>query len=160
MAKRAHGEGSVRQRPDGRWEARLSYIDPSTGRRRSASFYGDTAETARAQLDKARDRVKVEAPVQDSTIRLSDWIEHWETTSLEASARKESTKQQYRSLARKHLTPAPFGAIPLDRLRKSHIDGLLVNLRHRGMSDSSVRVIYTVLRSILEDARRDDLVAQ
>jgi hypothetical protein len=80
MGKRASGEGNVRQRADGRWEARLSYVDPVTGRRRSASFYGATAEAVRAKLDKARDRVKVEAPVQDSTVRLSDWVEHWSTT--------------------------------------------------------------------------------
>jgi hypothetical protein len=66
MAKRAPGEGSIRQRPNGTWEARLSYVDPLTGRRRSASFYGPTAEAARADLDAARGRVATAAPVLDS----------------------------------------------------------------------------------------------
>src|SRR5271167_553862 len=97
--QRSRGEGTVRQRADGRWESRLSYIDPASGRRRSASFYGTSAEIVRAKLDEARGRVKVEAPVQDSTTQLSDWIEHWSSTSLEASPRSESTKAQYRSIA-------------------------------------------------------------
>ena len=71
MSKRASGEGNVRQRGDGRWEARLSYVDPVTGRRRSTSFYGPTAEAVRDKLDEARDCIKVEAPVRDSTLRLS-----------------------------------------------------------------------------------------
>jgi integrase len=159
MARRASGEGSVRQRADGRWEARLSYLDPATGRRRSASFYGPTAEAVRDKLDEARDRIKVEAPVRDSTLRLSQWIEHWSATSLEASSRKPSTKQLYRLLARKHLCPAPLGTAPLDRLRKSDIDGLLVKLRRGGLSDSTVRQVYTILRQVLDDARLDGLIA-
>jgi hypothetical protein len=71
-------------------------------------------------------------PVRDSSQRLADWIEHWSATTLEAPSRKESTKVLYRGLARKHLSANPFGAILLDKLRKSHIDGLLVALRNRG----------------------------
>jgi integrase len=158
MAKRAAGEGSVRQRPNGLWEARLSYLDPD-GRRRSVSFYGPTAEAARDQLAEARDRIKADAPVKDSTLRLADWILRWSDTALEASPRKESTKTLYRTLARKHLSPAPLGTTPLDRLRKSHIDGLIVALRKRGLSDSTVRTTYTVLRAILDDAKLDGLIA-
>jgi integrase len=159
MSKRASGEGNVRKRADGRWEARLCYVDPVTGQRRSASFYGATAEAVRDKLDKARCRVKVEAPVQDSTIKLARWIDHWVETTLEASPRKATTKELYKTLARKHLTPAPLGATPLGKLRKSHIDGLLVKLRTAGLSDSTVRQVYTVLRAILEDAKLDGLIA-
>ncbi|OMB93578.1 tyrosine-type recombinase/integrase [Mycobacterium colombiense] len=160
MAKRADGEGNVRQRADGRWESRLSYIDPVTGLRRSASFYGATAEAVRIKLEKARDRVKVEAPVQDSNTRLAEWIDHWADTALEASSRKLSTKSLYKTLARKHLCPAPLGITPLGRLRKSHIDGLLVRLRSQGLSDSTVRQVYTVLRTVLHDAKLDGLIAE
>jgi integrase len=150
----------VRQRPNGLWEARLSYVDPASGRRRSASFYAATAEAARDKLDEARDRIKADAPVKDSTLRLAGWIERWSATSLEASPRKQSTKALYRTLARKHLSPAPLGATPLDKLRKTHIDGLVVALRQRGLSDSSVRQVYTVLRAALEDAQLDGLIAR
>jgi integrase len=159
MAKRAIGEGSVRQRPNGLWEARLSYIDPQSGRRQSVSLYAATAEEVRDKLDEARDRIKTDVPVRDSSQQLADWITHWSATALEASPRKESTKTLYRNLARKHLSPAPFGATPLDKLRKSHVDGLVVALRRRGLSDSTVRQVYTVLRAILDDAKIDGLIA-
>jgi integrase len=140
MSKRASGEGSVRQRPNGTWEARISYADPVTGQQRSQSIYAATAELVRDKLDEARDRIKEQAPVRDSTLHLSDWLSHWFETSLEASSRKQSTKALYRNLARRHLAPAPLGTTRLDKLRKTHIDGLIVKLRKQGLSDSTVRL--------------------
>jgi hypothetical protein len=129
MGKRASGEGSIRQPPNGTWEARISYVDPASGERRSQSLYAPTAEAVRSKLNAAHERIKANAPVRDSSQRLADWVEHWSATSLEASSRKQSTKALYRNFARKHLSPAPFGATPVDKLRKTHIDGLVVVLR-------------------------------
>jgi site-specific recombinase XerC len=64
----------------------------------------------------------------------------------------------YATIARAHLTPAPFGALTLDRLRPSDIEALLVAKREAGLSDSTVRLIYTVCRTMLEIAARDSLV--
>ncbi len=113
----------------------------------------------RDKLDEAADRIKAAAPVKDSPRRLADWIEHWTETSLEASSRKQSTKALYGTLARKHLSSGAIGATRLDRLRKSDIEGLIVALRAQGLSDSTVRQVYTVLRAVLEDARLDGLIA-
>jgi integrase len=160
MAKRASGEGSVRRRANGTWEARLSYVDPLSGRRRSVSFYAASAEAVRDKLDAARERIKAEAPVRDSATQLADWIEHWSATALEASSRKESTKALYRNLARKHLSPAPLGTIRLDALRKTHIDALIVKLRKQRLSGSTIRQVYTVVRAALDDAVLDGLIAR
>jgi integrase len=160
MAKRRSGEGSIRQRPNGTWEARLSYPHPETGVLQSVSLYGKTAEDVRDKLDEARDRIKAEAPVRDSSQRLSDWLTHWYNTALEASSRKQPTKALYRTLATKHLSPAPLGTTSLDRLRKTHVDALVVRLRKRGLSDSTVRQVYTVLRAALDDAVLDGLMAR
>jgi integrase len=59
MAKRAaNGRGAVRQRADGRWEARLSYVDSATGQRKRVSVYGATQKLALAELDKVQDRLE------------------------------------------------------------------------------------------------------
>jgi integrase len=76
MSKRAKGEGSVRQRTDGKgWEARLTYDDAISGEVKTTSFYGPTAAAVRAKLDTARDRIKAQLPAKDSALRLCDWIE-------------------------------------------------------------------------------------
>lgn len=72
MTKRGSGEESIRQRPNGTWEARISYVDPATRQRRSHSVYAATAELARDKLDEARDRIKEQAPVRDSTQTVAD----------------------------------------------------------------------------------------
>jgi len=175
MSKRASGEGSIRQRANGTWEARISYIDPMSGRRRSQSLYGPTAEDVHDKLDEARDRIKEQAPVQDSSQTIGDWLAHWRATTLAASGRKSSTRALYANLSRKHLEPAPFGAIRLDKLRPSHIDVLVLAMRSatkpgkpnpdadddtepkpvRALSDSTIRQTYTVLRAGLDGAVRD-----
>jgi integrase len=138
----------------------LSYVDPVSGAPRRVSFYAATDAEARDKLNTARDRIEADAPVRDSSQRLADWLTHWSDTSLEASSRKQSTKALYRNLSRKHLSPAPLGTTPLDKLRKTHVDGLVVKLRKQGLSDSTVRQVYTVLRAALHDAVLDGLIAR
>jgi integrase len=177
MSKRANGEGSVARRGDGLWEARLSYTDPQTGQRKRRSFYAKTAGEARARLKGARQRLEAGAPVKDSTATVMSWMARWRQTTLAVSDRKESTRSLYASLARKHLEAAPFGAIRLDRLRPTDIEALILTMRSmmkprpkgpdgkpgdpvRALSDSTIRSTYTVLRSALDAAVRDGLIAR
>jgi site-specific recombinase XerC len=48
--------------------------------------------------------------------------------------------------------------ITLDKLRPSDIEALLTAKRAAGLSDSTVRLIYTVCRAVLDTAVRDQLV--
>ena len=145
MTKRANGEGNVYQRANGTWEARFSCLD-DTGQRRRVSFYGHTAKALRDKMNAARERLDAGAPVKDATRSVGDWLAHWRVTSLAASDRKESMRALYANLSRCHLEPAPFGVIALDRLRPSDIEALVLVLRGRGLSDSTMRQVYTVLR--------------
>lgn len=167
MTKRANGEGTVARRARGGWEAKLTYIDPVTGERRRASFYGPTAKVARKKMNDARDRIAEGAPVRDATRSVGDWLAHWRATTLAASNRKESTQVLYATLCRRHLEAAPFGLIPLDRLRPTDIEALVLGMRaktkadgERALSDSTIRQVYTVLRAGLDGAVRDGLLAR
>src|SRR4029079_19108269 len=66
----------------------------------------------------------------------------------------------YANLCRKHLESAPFGAIPLDRLRPTNIEALVLSMRAKTLSDSPIRQVYTVLRAGLDGAVRDGLLAR
>jgi integrase len=126
---------------------------------RTTSFYAPTATVVRVKLDKARERVKAQLPAKDSALRVSDWIEQWWETGLAASDRAGSTKENYQDLSRKHICDNLIGHVPLDKLRKSHIDGLIVGLKKAGYAESTVRSIYTVLRGALDDAKLNGLIA-
>ena len=73
----------------------------------------------------------------------------------------------YANLSRKHLEPAPFGAIRLDLLKPTNIDALVLAMKAktktdgtRALSDSTLRSTYTVLRAGLDGAVRDGLIAR
>jgi len=72
--RRGHGEGSVRRRPDGRWEARIRLPDGSR-----ASAYGKTRAEAVRELDRIRRRVALGRPLQtgpvDVCVFLGEWVE-------------------------------------------------------------------------------------
>lgn len=160
MAKRANGEGTVRQRSNGTWEARLTYIDPQTGRQERRSFYGKTAREVRSKMKAARERIEAGAPVVDDKQTIAMWMKHWRETTLAASSLAESTKTQYGHLSRSYLETEPFGSITLDRLKPSDVDALILAMRGKKLADSTIRSTFTVLRKAVADAVRDGLLAR
>ncbi len=177
MAKNANGEGSIyRWNKNGKaagYKGAVSYKDENGNTKRYVA-YGGTRKDVRDKLDKARERLNAGAPVQDAKQTVGDWLAHWRATGLAASDRKESTRALYANLSRKHLETPPFGAIPLDRMKPTHIDALLLAMRAktkkrsddedaevvRALSDSTIRSTYTVLRAGLDGAVRDGLIAR
>lgn len=176
MSKNANGEGSIYAwRKNGKasgYKGAISYQDENGVTKRYVA-YGRTRKDVRDKLDKARERLNAGAPVRDAKQSVGDWLTHWRATTLAISDRKESTKTLYANLSRKHLEPAPFGAVRLDRLKPSNIDALLLAMRRktkpakdedadpvRALSDSTIRQTYTVLRAALDGAVRDGLIAR
>lgn len=158
MSKRANGEGNIRQRQNGRWEGRVSYVDPVTDERRSVSVYGATAKECRGELKKLRERLEKGEPAKDSPDTVGSWLKRWRETSLAASDRKPTTKALYGSLSRKHLEGGAIAAKRMDKLKPTDVEALIVELRDKGLSDSSVRSTYVVLRQALDVAVRDSLL--
>ncbi|MGV9673553.1 tyrosine-type recombinase/integrase [Gordonia sp. NPDC003504] len=158
MSKRSNGEGTVRQRPDGRWEGRLSYIDPVTETRKRVSVYAATATACRSKLKDVVDRIEDGQPAKDAALTLGQWLKTWRTTALEASDRRATTKALYSSMSRTHLEGSPIGRKRLDKLKPSDVEAMVVNLRKDGLSESTVRQVYTVLRAALDIAVRDGLL--
>lgn len=160
MARRSNGEGSFYRRPDGRWQGRISYLNETTGKRERVAVYGKTKNEARDKLKAARDRLDAGKPPKDASVTVAEWMAHWRSTSLEASDRKPTTKELYAGLSVKHLEAGALGAVTLKRLRATHVEALVVELRERGLSESSVTSIYTVFRGALDVAVRDGHLAR
>lgn len=158
MAKRANGEGSVFRRSDGRWSGEVSYRD-EYGTMKRRTVYGRTQTEVRSKMKVLRERLDAGAPVKDTTMSLSAWLEDWSTKALPASDRKQATIDLYATIARKHLVPA-LGTRPLDRIRPSDVEALIVSKRRAGLAPSTVRTIYTVLRAALDIAVRDGLLGR
>jgi len=98
-------------------------------------------------------------PVQRKDGRWQATVEaftlEWIDSALAASDRKETTKVMYSGMARKHIVGSKLGALLLDKLRPMHVEAWIVGLRAKGLSDSTVRSAYTILRSVLDTAVGD-----
>ncbi|WP_353813862.1 tyrosine-type recombinase/integrase [Agromyces sp. SYSU T00266] len=159
--KQANGAGSVKYRDDkGLWEARFTYADPVTGATKRATCYGKSRREAVAKMRERRERVEAGKPVRDSRETVGVYVERWISTTLEVSDRKPTTKSTYATLARKHLIGGEVGAITLEKLRPTDVEALILSLREVGLSSSTIRQTYTVLRMALDAAERDGLVAR
>src|SRR4051794_33518715 len=156
MAKRGNGEGSIFKRANGRWYSALTYRD-DFGEVQRREVSGRTQAEVRAKLRELRERVETGAPVKDASITVAAWLEDWTTKALPASDRKQATVDLYATIARGHLVPI-LGSLQLDRLRPSDVEALVLAKRRGGLSASSVRTIYTVLRAALDVAVRDGLI--
>src|SRR5699024_10211250 len=88
-----------------------------------------TAAEARAALREALDRLDEDLPLRDSRTTVAVWARRWIETSLEASSRRPSTKELYRGLMRNHVIARNLGRVPLDKLRPSHVDAWILELR-------------------------------
>ena len=79
--RRARGEGSIRQRKDGTWEARfVTGIDPGTGKEIRKSVYAKTQKEVRKKMTEAvaaLDNGTYQAP--DKTT-LGTWLDEWLNT--------------------------------------------------------------------------------
>jgi integrase len=112
------------------------------------------------QLKDARDRLDADSPPTDATRSVGDWLSHWRATTLAASDRKPATRELYAALCRKHLESGAIASLSVARLRPSDIEALLLTLRDKKLSESTIRSVYTVLRLALDGAVRDGLLGR
>jgi hypothetical protein len=133
---------------------------PRTGTWSRAVFYGATKADVKALIKQAQARVDVGAPAKDAKTPLSAVVTAWIASTLEASDLKPSTKVMYATLLLSQVLTDDIASKPLADLKPSHVEQLAVRMRVKGCSPSIVRQTYAVLRSVLETAVRDELLAQ
>lgn len=155
--RRSNGDGGVyRRASDGRWVASVD-LDPDGPTRRRKVLYGATRREVVAKLRDAQQRLADGATVEDSRNLVGPFLTRWSTDGLAAASIKATTRDNYETVTRTHLVPT-LGHLRLDRLAPSDVERLLASKRQQGLSDSTIRLIYTVLRRALDYAVRDGLV--
>jgi len=147
-----------RRASDGKWVGTLDLGRDAQGRRRRHVVYGQLKRAVVAKLEEARSRQAADEPVKDARTTVGAFVDEWTRKALPASGRRATIRANYATIARTHLVPAPFGALPLDKLRPSDVEALLVAKGEAGLSSSAVRGIYVVCRAALNVAVRDGIV--
>ncbi len=141
MTRRSAGEGMIRQRPNGTWEARYVAADGS-----KRSLYGKTkravTDRLREALGDAEHGVRPVSQQLTTAAYLDEWLD-----SLNVRAR---TAESYGHIVRRYLAPA-LGRVPLAKLQPEHVTRMLRDLEKRDppLSPTTVRYAYVILRIAL-----------
>lgn len=151
----AQGAGTIRQRKDGRWEARYTVgRDPGTGKQIQRSVYGATQQEVRkklAQLTTALDNGTYKEPCK---MTVGQWLDIW--TADYMGGVKPSTAFLYGEQIRLYIKPA-LGAVKLEALNTHTIQGFYNGLSieregGKALSPKSVKNIHGILHKALQQA--------
>ena len=95
QAKRnAQGAGTIRQRPDGRWEARYTLgRDPGTGKQVQKSIYGSTQAEVRKKLQAVSVDIDNGVYTEPSKMTVGQWLDIWKSEYL--GGVKQTTRYSY-----------------------------------------------------------------
>lgn len=169
--KRANGEGTIRQRKDGRWEGlyTINY--------KRKSVYGKTQNEVRKKLNEVLNDINNGMYVENTNISFGAWLDEW----LEVYARpsvKLSTYGSYEGYIRNHIKPE-IGKIKLSALRADILQKFInqklnngrcdkvkdVNTnklvtRKGGLSEKTIKNMYNMIHSALKQAYKNGLVNQ
>ena len=167
MRKRANGEGSMRKRSNGSWEARVTVgVNPVTGKLISKSVYGKTQKEVREKMKAlqtdgqqavnppAAGRQKVQAvpdEPEQKEMTIGEWLDIWLKEYL--ADVKQGTKIHYESVARLYLKPA-FGKVSLSKLRAPMVQKFYNRLQEENRSPKYIKNIHGVLHHALDMAVR------
>lgn len=150
--KRMDGEGSLRQRRDGRWEYRITDGYREDGKLKSISFYGTTQTEVKRKVEEYRKK-KVAGIDMSKKYTFAQWADIWFENHTDITP---TTKEGYKYTLR-HLKHE-FGNTPLEDIKALHIEQFLKRLRAEGRSDSGVAQCRGMLFQIFNKAEANDLV--
>lgn len=130
--RNAQGLGTIRQRPDGRWEGRITIgRDSGTGRQIQKSIYGATQKEVRLKMQKILVEIDDGTYTAPSKLTVKQWCNTW-LDEYNGDV-KPSTRTSYRQHLDNHIIPA-LGAVKLSALTPSAVQKFYNDLQRKGKS--------------------------
>ena len=154
--KGAKGGGTIRQRPDGRWEARYTLgIDPGTGKQIQKSVYGKTQKEVAQNLRQITAEIDAKTYVAPCKLSVAEWMAVWAQDYLVGI--KASTAYLYKRTIDLYIVPH-LGHIRLDALNAHTVQHFYNELAKPSKPDAaplsakSIKNIHGVLHKALQQA--------
>jgi integrase len=153
--RRGNLEGSLRQRPNGLWEARAVIGTNPDGSARRRSFYGHSRKEVLERLHDAlgADRRGIPSPAENPTVALflSEWLQEVERSLA------PKTFRRYRELVEQHIVPE-IGRVRLMKLSPHDVTMMMRRKQDAGLAPRTVHHMRAVLRHALNvGIRRGEL---
>jgi len=149
---RGHGEGSITQRKDGRWQAQISL---ENGKRKT--YYGKTKREVQEKLRLAINQQKLGKFTLGSNQTVKQFLDDW-LENVHRHIIGPNSYVMYRGFLDNHIFPT-FGHVKLGKLTPRQIDTLYSAKLKAGYAAETVRAIHYMLSKALSDAVRWKLIS-
>ena len=146
------GMGSIRQRADGRWEAR--YTGPD---KRQRSVYGKTEKEVTAKLKAKLHEVDIGMWRMPSRLTVNDWLDTWLTDYQGHTTGR--TVWTYRTYIKNYIRPV-IGDVRLSDLKPHHIMHILAEMQSKNLSTTTQRQTCMVIKNALRSAITAGLITK
>lgn len=152
--RRDPGDGSIFQRKDGRWVARLKL---PTGK--SRFMYGKSRGEVKKRLADAKRTLDAGKPLGNARETFGSYLEGW-MAALPATSVKPSTVDYYCRYIRKHVMTSDLARKPLTQLEAVDLRHLYAEKRLSGLSATTVHHLHAVIHVALTQAVDDGKLAR
>lgn len=154
--RRGQNEGTISQRKDGRWEARIT-TGYRNGKQVRKCIYGKTRQEVADQLGEYLIKVRKGQSLPNERITVEAFLLEWLDTAAK-SRLSLRTHLRYAELLKLHVIPT-LGRTPVARLSANQVQVLITNL-NKTLSARTVVQVRAVLRTALKHAIRYGLAYQ
>lgn len=155
--KGAAGSGTIRQRDNGRWEARVTIgTDPGTGKPIRRSLYGDTQKEVRQKMTAVLSELDKGTYQTPNKTTVSEWLTEWLTIFCTNKV-KPLTFHSYQAIIQRHIVPV-IGAVKLQAVKGTHVQKVYNTMTGAGLSGKTVKNVSAVLHKAFSVAVKQGLI--
>lgn len=142
--KRAAGDGTVYETPDGRWRVEIVVGWDRNGRPQRKVAYAATESLGNALRRDLAGKARAGLIKAGRSPILADWLEEWISTAPETKMR-ERTKRGYRSYIRMWIHGRPIAKKRLDKIRPADLAKVYAEMREAKRSETTVAQMHRIL---------------
>ena len=167
--RRPQGDGTIRKRSDGRWEARIIGGHKNDGSPMYKSAFAKTQKSALKQLHQLIELYRDVDLTEDCRMTLGEWMDKWLDEYMMFSLR-ESTIEGYRCMA-EHQIKRFIGNKQLSSLTTADVQRFYNKVKKEGrakphpisgyeLSNTMVRKVHMLLHQALDVAVKERLIVR
>ena len=167
--RRPQGDGTIRKRSDGRWEARIIVGHKNDGTPMYKSAFAKTQKSALKQLHQLIDLYRDVDLTEDCRMTLGEWLDKWLDEYMIFTIR-ESTLDSYRAMVKNQVKPF-IGGKQIASLTTADMQKFYNKIKKEGrvrehpihgktLADSMVRGVHMMLHEALDTAVKERLIAK
>ena len=154
-SRRGKGEGSIRRRKDGLWEASVTIGKTATGNPKCRSIYGKTRKEVAKKLAELLDQQNKGLLLEPSRLTVAEAVNRWVDNKTNIS---NGTQYKYQRETASLLDL--IGHLRLQGLRAHHVRTAYTNLAKQGASVRAQKKAAGHLRAAMREAMHDGLTTR